>query len=118
MATIQVQRSTLVRMLLAHDEQDLVQRVPSVTDGELQRIGERAGYLAFGSEDAKRNGSMGGSRAISLAAVEVLEGTPRELRRDAAERRGPAAEEDALVRLGLFAGSPSVAAERRAARDE
>jgi hypothetical protein len=120
MAMIHVQRSTLVRMLLAHDEQDLIERVPSMTDDQLQRIGQRAGYLAFGSEDAQRYGSMGGSRAISVAAVEVLEGAPRELCRDVGERQGPAAEEDALVRLGLFVGPPGVAAEaeRRAARDE
>jgi hypothetical protein len=87
-------------MLLAHDEQELVERLPSLTDDELERIGERAGYLAFGSDDAKRNGSMGGSRAISLAAVEVLEGTSRELRRKDGER-DPGVEERALSRLDI-----------------
>ena len=87
-------------MLLAHDEQELVERVPSVTDDELKRIGERAAYLAFGSDDAKRNGSMGGSRAISLATVEVLEGSSRELRRKDGER-DPGVEERALRRPGI-----------------
>jgi hypothetical protein len=33
----------LVRALLTHDEDDLAQRVPSVTDEDLKRIGHRAG---------------------------------------------------------------------------
>ena len=49
----------MVRMLLAHGEDDLVERVPSVTDAELKRIGERADYYAFSSEHAVRHGSMG-----------------------------------------------------------
>jgi hypothetical protein len=96
---LHVQRSTVVRCLLAHDEKQLVERVPSVTDDELKRIGERADY-AFSSEDAKRNGSMGTSRAVSLAAVDVLEGASRELRRWDAER-DPGVEERALRRLGI-----------------
>ena len=83
---IHVQRNTVVRCLLAHDEQELVERVPSVTDAELKLIGERADYNAFSSKDATRNGSMGTSRAVSLAAVDVLEGDSRELRRWDAER--------------------------------
>ena len=51
----------MVRCLLAHDEKELAERVPSVTDAELKRIGERADYYAFSSEDALRNGSMGTS---------------------------------------------------------
>jgi hypothetical protein len=87
-------------MLLAHDEEELVERVPSVSDAELKRIGERADYYAFSSEDAKRNGSMLSSRAISLAAVDVLEGASRELRRWDGER-DPGTEERALRRLNL-----------------
>jgi hypothetical protein len=49
---VHVQRSTVVRCLLAHDERELVERVPSMTDEELKRIGERADYYAFSSEDA------------------------------------------------------------------
>ena len=44
---------------------------------------------------------MGGLRAISLAAVDVLEGAARELHRKNAQRGGPSAEEEALHRLGL-----------------
>ena len=56
---IHVRRNTLVRCLLAHDEKELVERVPSVTDEELKRIGERADYHAFSNEDAMRNGGEG-----------------------------------------------------------
>jgi len=87
-------------MLLAHGEDDLVERVPSVTDAELKRIGERADYYAFSSEHAVRHGSMGTLRAISLAAVDVLEGASRELQRKDGQR-DPSAEEQALRRLNL-----------------
>ena len=90
----------MVRSLLAHDEHDLVERVPSVTDDELKRIGERADYYAFSSEDAKRNASMGTTRAISLAAVDVLEGTSRELKRRDGQR-DLGVEERALRRLNI-----------------
>jgi len=95
---IHVQRSTLVRCLSAHDENELLERVPSITDGELKLIGERADYYAFSGEDAKRNGSMGISRAVSLAAVDVLEGASRDLKRWDGER-DPGVEERALRRL-------------------
>jgi len=90
----------MVRMLLAHGEDDLVERVPSVTDAELKRIGERADYYAFSSEHAVRHGSMGTTRAISLAAVDVLDGASRELQRKDGQR-DPSTEEQALRRLNL-----------------
>jgi len=110
---MQFSRNTLVRALLAHDEDDLAERVPTVTDEELQRIGQIAGDYAFPAEVLAPGptSSMGTTRAISLAAVDVLEGAPRKLRRDLMQRRGPAAEEDALRRLRLFTGPPGVAAE-------
>jgi len=86
--------------LLAHDEQELVERVPSMTDADLKCIGERADYYAFSSEDAMRNGSMGTSRAVSLAAADVLGGASRELNRRNGER-DPGVEERALRRLNL-----------------
>ena len=97
---IDVGRNTLVRCLLAHDEHDLVERVPSVTDEELTRIGERADYYAFSSEDATRNGGQGTTRSVSLAAVEVLEGAARESKRSCGER-DPGVEQRALLRLGI-----------------
>lgn len=45
------------------------------------RIGRLGAYYAF-SEDARAlGGSMGGTRALSLASIDVLEGTGRDLRR-------------------------------------
>jgi len=89
-------------MLLAHGEDDLVGRVPSLTDAELKRIGERGDYYAFSSEHAvpPSGTSMGTSRALSLAAADVLEGASRDLqRRDG--QRDPSAEKQALRRLNL-----------------
>ena len=80
-------------MLPAHDETELVERVPSVTDEELERIGERANYHAFSSGE----GTTGG---VSLAVVDVLEGASRELQRHEGER-DPGTEERALRRLNL-----------------
>ena len=74
--------------------------VPSVTDEELRRIGERADYYPFSSEDAMRHGGEGTTRAVSLAAVDVLEGASRELRRRDGER-DPGVEERALRRLDI-----------------
>ncbi len=97
---IHVQRSTVVRCLLAHDEKELVERVPSVTDNELKRIGERAEYYLFSSEDVYPTAAFGTSTAVSLAVVDVLEGASRELRRWDGER-DPGVEERALRRLNL-----------------
>jgi hypothetical protein len=89
-------------MLLAHGEDDLVGRVPSLTDVELKRIGERADHYAFSSEHAVPpcGTSMGTSRALSLATIDVLEGASRELQRKDGQR-DPSAEEQALRRLNF-----------------
>ena len=77
---MQFHRRTLVSSLLAHDECDLVERVRSVTDDELNRIAEVAKHYAFSSDHAHPSGGgIGTTRAISLAAVAVLEGSSREL---------------------------------------
>jgi hypothetical protein len=98
---IHVRRATLVQCLLAHHEDDLAERAPSVTDEELKRIGERAEHYAFSDEHRVEGGSMGTTRAVSLATVDVLEGASRELHRRDGQRRGSSAEEEALRRLGL-----------------
>lgn len=76
-------------MLREHGEDELADRVPSITGDELQRIGELAACYAFSERAMATGGSMGGTRALSMAAVDVLEGTPRDLRwpRTEAERR-------------------------------
>lgn len=71
-----------------------------MTDEELKRVAQRADYFASSSEDAMPNDSMGTSRAVTLAAVDVLEGASRELNRRDGER-DPGVEERALRRLNL-----------------
>jgi hypothetical protein len=91
----------LVRALLAHAEDDLAERAPSLTDEELQRIGALAERYAFSEEHAHPSrGSMGTTRAISLATVDVLEGSTRELHRTEGQR-DRSVEEEALRRLGV-----------------
>ena len=99
---LHVRRDTLVRALLAHGEDDLVGRVPSLTDEELKRIGQRAHHYAFSAEHAvpPLGTSMGVSRAVSLAAVDVLEGASRELQCKE-DQRDRFAEEEALRRLNV-----------------
>jgi hypothetical protein len=83
MVAIRVQRDTLAEMLRSHGEDDLADRSSSLTDDELARIGTLGAYYAW-SEDAMKlvRGSMGGARALSLATVDVIEGTGRDLHCD------------------------------------
>jgi hypothetical protein len=68
---VQFGRRSLVRALLAHDEDELAERVPTVTDDELQRIGHIAGDYAFPEEVLTGSASsLGTTRAISLAAMD------------------------------------------------
>jgi hypothetical protein len=77
---LHVKRQTLARMLRSHGETELAERALSVTDDELKRIGELGGCYAFSEYAMATGGSMGGARALSMAAIDVLEGTPRDLR--------------------------------------
>ena len=80
---MRVQRDTLANMLRSHGEDDLAERAASLSDDELARIGTLGAYYAW-SEDALAlvgRGGMGGARALSLATIDVLEGTGRDLRR-------------------------------------
>jgi hypothetical protein len=75
-------REQLANMLPKHGEADLAERVLTITDVELERIGDLAGYYAW-SEAAFEllGGSMGGTRALCLVTIDVLEaGTMRDLR--------------------------------------
>ncbi|MBV9003859.1 MAG: hypothetical protein JOZ98_18670 [Solirubrobacterales bacterium] len=49
------------------------------------RIGRLGAYYAFSEDALALGGSMGGTRALSLASLDVLEGTRRDLRRDHAD---------------------------------
>jgi hypothetical protein len=73
-------------MLREHGEDELAERAPSLSDDELARIGALGGYYAFSEDAMALGGSMGGARALSLATIDVLEGTGRDLRRHHSER--------------------------------
>ena len=101
MARLGVQRDTLARMLRSHGEGDLAARAASITDDELMRIGRLGAYYAFSEDALALGGSMGGTRALSLASIDVLDGSGRDLRRhhtDAELVRGLPKEADASER--------------------
>ena len=79
MAKLGVSREVLSRMLREHGEDDLAERALALSDDELARIGTLGAYYAFSEDAMALGGSMGGSRALSLAAIDVLEGTGRDL---------------------------------------
>jgi hypothetical protein len=81
MARLGVERDTLARMLRSYGEDDLAERVAWITDGELTRLGRLGAYYAISEDAMAPGGSMGGTRALSLASIDVLEGTGRDLRR-------------------------------------
>jgi hypothetical protein len=81
MAGLGAQRDTLAQMLRSHGEDDLAERATLITDDELARIGRLGAYYAFSEDALALGGSMGGARALSLASIDVLEGTGRDLRR-------------------------------------
>ena len=77
-------------MLRQHGEDDLTERALSVSDDELARIGTLGAYYAWSEDAIELGGSMGGARALSLASIDVLENTGRDLRlsHTEGERRG------------------------------
>ena len=86
MAKLGVSREVLARMLREHGEDELVERAPTLSDDELARIGTLGAYYAFSEDAMALGGSMGGSRALSLATIDVLEHTGRDLRVSRTER--------------------------------
>jgi hypothetical protein len=73
-------REHLANILPEHGEEDLAKRVLTITDAELARIGELGGYYAWSEEAFELGLGMGGTRALCLATIDVLEGNMRELR--------------------------------------
>jgi len=64
-----------------YGETDLAEGVLTITDSELERIGDLAGYYAWSDEALELlGGSMGGTRAACLATIDVLEGNLRDPR--------------------------------------
>ncbi len=77
---VRVSREVLAGMLRKHGEDDLAERARTVSDDELARIGTLGDYYAFSEDAMALGGSMGGARALSLATIDVLESTGRDLR--------------------------------------
>ena len=74
-------REQVANMLLQYGEGDLAERVLATADAELDRIGALAGYYAWSNEAFELlGGSMGGTRAVCLATIDVLEGSMRDPR--------------------------------------
>ena len=73
-------REHLANILPEHGEKDLAKRVLTITDAELARIGELGAYYAWSEEAFELGLGMGGTRALCLATIDVLEGNMRELR--------------------------------------
>jgi hypothetical protein len=78
---IRATREELANMLPNHGEEDLAERALTITDAELERIGELGAHYARSEEAFELGTSMGGTRALCLATIDVLEGNMRDLRR-------------------------------------
>jgi hypothetical protein len=81
-------REQLAHSLLPqYGEVDLAERVLTITDAELDPIGELAAYYAW-SDDALKllDGSIGGIRAVCLATIDVLEGNIRDPRQSQSQQ--------------------------------
>jgi hypothetical protein len=74
MSFISTTRPDLASDLRAYGEDLIADRIDGLGDDQMKRIGELAArYIARGARNL--------SHALSLAAVEVVEGAPRELKR-------------------------------------
>lgn len=87
-----MQRKLLAGMLTAHGEDDLAERTAVLTDEELEQIGTLGAFYAWSEEAFALGFGMGGTRALALATVDVLERDGRALRRH---------HSDAEVAMGL-----------------
>jgi hypothetical protein len=85
MAVMRTSSDALAGMLRSHGEDGLADRVSLLTDDQLTRIGRLGYYYAFSEDAMALGGSMGGARALSLATIDVLEETGRDLRRSRAD---------------------------------
>ena len=90
------ERSSLAIDLWRYGEDDLWKRVLTLPDKSMKRIGERADQRLVYGPTTRTGDSMLISKALALAAVEVLEGNPRPLKR---ERRRPESEFPGLPRV-------------------
>ena len=82
--------------LWRYGEDDLWKRVLTLPDRTMKQIGERADQHLIYGPTTRAGDSMLISKALALAAVEVLEGKPRPLKR---VRRRPESERPGLPRV-------------------
>jgi hypothetical protein len=75
MGIVNSTREGLAHILWEYDEEYLATKIAHLTDADMQRIGEVAFVYACRTETTMI------IKALALAAVEVLEGQPRDLRR-------------------------------------
>ncbi len=83
--SIQVQREVLAGMLVAHGEDELAERTAALSDEELEQIGTLGAFYAWSEEAFALGFGMGGTRALALASVDVLDPDGRPLRRHHSE---------------------------------
>jgi hypothetical protein len=81
---IRTTREALGNDLRAYGETDLAARSADLTEDEMRQIGIRASEIATTPDPGRATGMLL-AKALALAAVEVIEGQPRDLRR---RRRG------------------------------
>lgn len=89
-ARLGVSHEALAGMLRQHGEDVVAERALSLSDDELARVGTLGAYYAFSEDAMALGGSIGGARALSLAAIDVLEDTGRDLRWSRSEWERPA----------------------------
>jgi hypothetical protein len=77
---IRTTREALGNDLLAFGETELAARSADLTDAEMRQIGIRASEIAT-TRDRERTVGILLAKALAMAAVEVIEGQPRDLRR-------------------------------------
>lgn len=78
-ARIRPSREQLASMLRAHGEDDLARKAASFTDDEMARIGTLGAYYAWSEDAFALDSGMGGTRALALATIDVIEGNRRDL---------------------------------------
>jgi hypothetical protein len=74
-------RRDLANFLRSYGEDDLAERSLMTSDEKFDRIAILGAHYAFSDVAMEHGGSMGWARALSLAALDVLEGNDRDLYR-------------------------------------
>jgi hypothetical protein len=81
---VSIDRATIASDLRSYGEDELAERIRQITDAQCVQIGWAAGRYWNHFEGSA---GMQLRKAVALAAVEVLEGQPRQLRRSRARSK-------------------------------